>query len=359
MAEVQGGVVPDARARPVPGAVDLDRRPVVIAWEVTRACPYRCDHCRADAQTKPAPGELDSREAEALVDALQGFAGSTLVLTGGDPLLRRDLEGLVRRAVDRGLSVALTPSATPLVTPERLDALRRAGVRQVALSLDGADAETHDGLRRLRGSFDRTVGLIHAAAELGCAVQVNTTVTRRNVDQLERVAALVGDAGVVMWSAFFLVPVGRARTEDMLSPDEHEAAFHRLADIAAGVSFRVKVTEAPAYRRVLLQRGAGRAALPPPVNDGRGFMFVSHDGQVCPSGFLPYSAGNVREHSPVDLYRDAEVFRRLRDPSRLEGRCGRCEFRDVCGGSRARAWAITGNAFAEDPSCIHMPAREG
>lgn len=351
---------PPGAAQAAPGAArppasDLADRPLVIAWEVTRACGYRCHHCRADAQPRPLPGELDAAQGRALVDALSPFAGSVLVLTGGDPLLRKDLEALVERAAGVGLAVALTPSATPRVRTERLRSLRDAGVRQVALSLDGAGPPSHDGLRGLRGSFARTLRILEAAREEGLRVQVNTTVTRRNQDELEDVAHLAEGVGAEMWSVFFLVPVGRAQSREMISAEDHERAFHRLADLAGRVPFRLKVTAAPAYRRVLVERGVPRAALPPAANDGRGFMFVSHDGEVCPSGFLPISAGNVRTSSPVDLYRGSRLFRELRDPALLRGRCGRCPFRDTCGGSRARAFAVSGDHLGEDPACVFEP----
>lgn len=336
---------------------DLARDPVVVAWEVTRACGYRCTHCRANAQPRPAAGELDHREGLSLVRALSGFAGTTLILTGGDPLLRDDLLGIAEHAAASGLRVALTPSATPRVTPRRLVDLARAGVAQIALSIDGADATAHDGMRGIRGSFARTLRILANARDAGMRTQVNTTVTRSSAPDLEGLARIVAESGAEMWSVFFLVPVGRGSADDMLDAMGHEDAFHRLADMTDAVPFRLKVTEAPAYRRVLIERGHhGPSA--PPVNGARGFMFVSHDGNVCPSGFLPLVAGNVRTSSPISLYRESPLFRGLRDPTRLRGRCGACEYRSLCGGSRARAWATTGDMFAEDPTCIHEPGSE-
>lgn len=337
-------------SRPVTSSPTL-----VVAWEVTRACGYRCTHCRADAMPKPLPGQLTGDEARQMLTQLaQGVPGATLILTGGDPLLRDDLEELVVHATGLGLRVALTPSATPRVTPQRLEALRDAGVRQVAISIDGAHPESHDGMRGIRGSHARSLRILSNAKGLGLPVQVNSTVTRRTIAELEELADLVTGVGAVMWSVFFLVAVGRGRHADMLSAEEHEDAFHLLADLQQRLPFRVKVTEAPPYRRVLAQRGV--QPLPPPVLGGRGFMFISHDGNVCPSGFLPVAAGNVRERSPAELYRTSPLFLALRDPSRLGGKCGRCEYRELCGGSRARAWAATGDPLAEDPTCVHQPA---
>jgi radical SAM protein with 4Fe4S-binding SPASM domain len=352
-----GGPLATTAARPSAPRLpaDLDRQPIVIAWETTRACPYRCAHCRADARPLPQPGELDAAEAMRLVDALEPFAGSILVLTGGDPLLRADLEETVSRARSRGLRVALTPAATPRVTEERLASLKAAGVSQVAISVDGADAASHDGLRALPGSFARTLRILERARGLGFPLQVNTTITRRNVGEIDAMADLVARSGAAVWSVFFLVPTGRGARRDKLTPHAHERAWRRLARMWGETPFRIKVTAAPPFRRVLEQMGRDAGPAAGQANDAKGFMFISHDGEVCPSGFLPLSAGNVRRDSPVALYRDAPLFRDLRDPARLHGRCAACDWAAVCGGSRARAYALGGDPLGEDPTCIHRP----
>jgi MoaA/NifB/PqqE/SkfB family radical SAM enzyme len=346
----------------VTGGPDLARDPLVVAWEVTRACGYRCRHCRADARPRPLPGELDAREAVRLVDELARFRGTTLVLTGGDPMLRPDLEALVERATAGGLRVALTPSATSRVRPERLRALRRAGAAQLAISLDGPDAASHDGMRGVRGSFRRTVRIIEEAREAGFSVQVNSTLTRHSAGALDALAEGVAALGAVVWGVFFLVPTGRAARGDVMGAHAQERTLRRLALMRAGLPMRLKVTAAPAIRRVEDQLAeAGRLPPPPPplpVNDGRGFMFVAHDGTVAPSGFLPLAAGSARVASPVSVYRDSPLFRALREPARLRGRCGRCRWRDVCGGSRARAFALTGDPLGEEPTCPHRPEEE-
>lgn len=339
---------------------DLSRSPVVVAWEVTRACGYRCIHCRADAQPDRSPNELTTDEGRRLIDEIVRFGKPILVLTGGDPLARPDLEELAAHATERGLRVALTPSATPRVTEERIRSLRSAGVRRIALSVDGATAATHDGIRALPGSFRRTLGILEAVRGADVPLQVNSTVTTANVDEIEDIAQLISVLEPAMWSVFFLVPVGRARRSAMLSPEEHERAFERLADLDEVLPFRVKVTEAPPFRRVLVRRADKRGTPPPahqmaPVRDGKGFMFVSHEGDVCPSGFLPVPAGNVRQSSPVDIYRNSDLFTALRDDERLGGKCGRCPFRGLCGGSRARAWALGGDPLGEDPTCVFQP----
>lgn len=350
---------------------DIGRAPFTIAWELTRACPYVCIHCRADAQPTRDPDELNEDEARALIDDLARFGRPILVLTGGDPMARPDLESLASHANARGLRVALTPSATARVTRPRLHALVGAGVRRIALSLDGPDAASHDSFRGLKGSFARTLDIARACSEEGLAVQINTTVARRNSMRLEQIAEAITPLAPVQWSLFFLVPTGRADTAEMLSAEEHEALFASIADFADHAPFDVKVTEAPAYRRVFAAR---QAATPAPVlagagfrfadgldrpavgiGDGKGFMFISHTGDVYPSGFLPLAAGNVRERSAVEIYRDDPLFLALRDPGRLQGRCGRCSFGALCGGSRARAFALTGDPLGEDPSCAYDP----
>lgn len=352
--------------------VDFDRSPFTIAWEVTRACAYACKHCRADAQPKRDGRELTTAEGMRLIDRLAGFGTRPiLVLTGGDPLMRRDLFALAAHANRSGLRVSLTPTATALATRKRMEQAREAGVRRVAFSVDAADEALHDSFRGFRGSFGRTLdGIANARAE-GIPLQVNTTVCALNVGELGRMAPLLEQWGVVQWSVFFLVPTGRGRRLGMLSAVEHERTLDWLWRTSREAPFDVKATAAPQYRRIAAQRsgtaatglaGAGfrfADGLDRPmkgVNDGRGFMFVSHRGDVTPSGFLPLRAGNVRDRDPVDVYRDSRLFRELRDPARLKGKCGRCEFREICGGSRARAYAVTGDPLAEDPSCPYVPS---
>lgn len=352
------------------GSLDLDSSPFTIAWELTRACAYACLHCRADAQPKRDPQELDTGEAMHLVDRLAGFdTRPILVLTGGDPLMRRDVFDIARHADERGLRVSLTPTATALATRERMRAAKEAGIRRVAFSIDAPDAELHDEFRGFRGSFERTrAGMRHAAAE-GLTLQVNTTVCALNHERLAEMVPALSEWGVVQWSVFFLVPTGRGERLGMLSADEHERVLTWLYETSREVPFDVKATAAPQYRRIAAQHGgtlpgAGYRfadGLNRPVrgiNDGRGFMFISHRGEVMPSGFLPVSAGNVREQDPVEIYRTSRLFRELRDPGRLKGKCGRCEYREVCGGSRARAYAVTGDHLASDPSCPYNPPRK-
>ena len=346
---------------------DFDQSPFTIAWEATRACAYACAHCRADAQHRRDPNELNTEEGHRLIEQLAGFGNRPiLVLTGGDPLMRRDLFEMAKDADDRGLRVALTPTATALATSARMEQARDAGVRRVAFSVDAADPAVHDSFRGFRGSFQRTRDGIAAAAAAGLSLQINTTVCANNVRELPNLVAQLEEWNIVQWSVFFLVPVGRGTQLEMLSPEGHEEVMEWLAGLTETAPFDIKATAAPQYRRVLHARtgqmmGAGFSYadhLDRPmrgVNDGRGFMFISHTGEVSPSGFLPLVAGNVREQNPVDIYRNSTVFTQLRDTDAITGKCGRCEYRVVCGGSRARAYAVTGDFMASDPSCPYEP----
>jgi radical SAM protein len=362
--------------------VDFDRSPFTIAWEVTRACAFACRHCRAEAQPRRDPRELTTKEAFRLVDQIRQFGDPILVVTGGDPMMRRDLYDILSYAVQRGIRTALTPTTTRLVSAKALARVWETGVRRVAISIDGPTAEVHDTFRGFRGSFQIASGIARDIVAAGLSLQINTTVSRYNLRLLKKMPQMVADLGAVQWSLFFLVPTGRARATDMISPQEHERVFHWLYDLSHQAPFDIKSTAAPAYRRVVIQRERekGHVAAPadeePPtlagagyryqdglnrpakgVNDGRGFCFVSHIGEVFPSGFLPLPAGNVRQRSVVDIYRYSPLFRELRDASKLKGKCGRCEFREICGGSRARAYALSGDYLAEDPSCVYQPGR--
>lgn len=367
---------------------DVDQQPFIVIWEVTRACDLVCQHCRADAVHERNPFELSTDEGRALLDQIARFGPPhpLVVLTGGDPFMREDLADLVAHGTARGLNVALSPSVTPRVDRDVLAELRAAGARAVSLSLDGPDAATHDGFRGVDGVFDATIEAAHVVRELGFRLQLNTTVTRSTVDGLPDVLRHVVDMDAFLWSVFFLVTTGRGQQLQPLDASQTEDVLHWLVDVSHHVA--VKTTEAPHFRRVVLQRAAQAAAgtapaargpvharlrqgldelrssrtladrVPRPpidVNAGRGFAFVDHVGGVYPSGFLPLPSGSVRERSLVEIYREAPLFRALRRPEGFGGRCGDCEFRTVCGGSRSRAYALTGDPLAEDASCVHQP----
>ena len=364
---------------PPSGKLDFNERPYIVIWETTQACDLACVHCRACAQPARNPLELSTAEAKRLVDQIAEMQVPVFVLTGGDPLKRPDIYELVEYATGKGVHTSMTPSATPLLTREAIADLKRCGLARLAVSLDGSTAEIHDAFRRVAGSYRQTLDAIRWARGLGVPVQINTTITRRNLADLENMIQLLERLDIVLWSVFFLVPMGRGQTSDLIAAEECEQVFARLYVLAVQAKFDIKTTEAQHYRRYVLQRRteerrAGRTVLAPHVpgagaispdgigraprgiNDGRGFAFVSHIGQVFPSGFLPLAAGSIRTQALSDIYRNSPLFRVLRDTSRLQGKCGRCEFREICGGSRARAYALTGDFLAEEPGCIYQPA---
>ncbi len=354
---------------------DFDKAPFTIAWEITRACAYACVHCRADALHTPDPKELNTEESLRLIDRLAEFGSPILVFTGGDPMMRRDLHELIAYATQKGLRCSLTPTATALPTTARLEKVRDAGIRRIALSLDAPRPEIHDSFRQVPGSWQRTMDILHRAQSIGLSVQVNTTVAKHNVDLLDEMIPFLQEVGAVQWSLFFLVPTGRAQASNMISPEEHERVFHWLYDLSKNAPFDIKSTAAPMYRRVAIERkraeqggdtpvtfqGAGfqyADGLNRPtrgVNDGNGFLFISHVGDIQPSGFLPLTAGNVRTDDVIDVYRHSQLFTDLRTPDKIKGRCGVCEYRDVCGGQRGRAYGITGDYLESDPACLYIP----
>ncbi len=350
------------RANPVP---DFHQAPWVAIWEVSQACDLACLHCRASAQAARHPLELTTEEGRDLLDQIRALQPPVLVFTGGDPLKRPDIFELVQYAAKIGLVPAFTPSATPLLTPEALERLAMAGLRRVALSLDGPDAATHDAFRGVSGSFDLTLRAAQAARQLGLELQINTTVRRSSRADLTRIASVVEQLGALVWSVFFLVPVGRALRSEMLNGDEAEDVFATLLEIASRRKFAVRTAEALHYRRYLLQhkeQGKHTAPLvwspgyvPLGISDGCGFVFISHTGEVYPSGFLPVSGGNIRRQPLGEIYRNSPMFRELRERDQLKGKCGVCEFRKVCGGSRSRAFAVTGDWMESDPSCSYIP----
>ncbi len=372
--------------------MDFNLNPFVVIWENTRACDLSCVHCRAAAQSRRSQFELTTEEGFRLIDEVAEMRPKVFVITGGDPLKREDTFELVAYAKQRGLEPSLTPSATPLLTEEAVSRLKQHGLTRMAMSLDASSAALHDEFRRVPGSFALTLRAIRAAAREGIPVQVNTTVTRRTMGDLPNMVPLLEELGIAMWSVFFCVPTGRATASDLVTADEVESLFGFLYATSKRASFSVRTTEAMHYRRYQLQqmmaeRGIAAEALIDPatglidastlmlhrrpmlgvqpdfvtraprgVNEAKGFVFISHIGDVYPSGFLPLKAGNVKRQPLAEIYRQSELFTSLRDTSRLEGKCGVCEFRDLCGGSRARAWAMTHDVFAADPLCAYQPA---
>jgi AdoMet-dependent heme synthase len=361
---------------------------------MTRACDLACVHCRAAAQSRRSQFELTSAEGFSLIDDIAKLQPKVFVITGGDPLKRDDVYDMIAYAKKVGLEPSVTPSATPLLTPEAIAEMKRRGVARLAISLDHYHAKEHDEFRKVPGSFDLTIRAIEAARDNGIPVQINSTVSKRTAEDMPRMAELLSKyENVVMWSVFFLVPTGRAKTADMIEAEEVEALFGELYEISKRVKYNIRTTEAMHYRRFVLQKmmaEKGRTVAdlidpatglvdastifmhqpkpigvqmqtgaitrsPKGVNEAKGFVFISHIGEVYPSGFLPLKAGNVKKESLVEMYRNSELFKSLRDTSNLKGKCGICEFRELCGGSRSRAWSTTGDVFASDPICTYEP----
>ncbi|HKF48974.1 MAG TPA: radical SAM protein [Terracidiphilus sp.] len=405
---------------PARGGLNYDETPFLAIWEVTQSCDLSCKHCRAAAQPIAHPDQLSTEEGKAVIDQIADMGVPIFVFTGGDPLKRPDLYELIRHCNERGVKVAVTPSATPLLTREAIFKMKEAGVVRLGISLDGSTPEIHDHFRGFSGAWARTIQAIEWANEAGMPIQVHSTISRHNAHDLGGLCNLFERLKIVMWNVFFLVPVGRGQQADLLSGEEFEEVFARIYELSHRVSFQIKTTEAMHYRRYLLQHnleerkmghghmgghpGAAHGlpsssihasghdfshaekspdkelgALAPTacayepgaptadartrthgwatrrVNDGKGFMFISHTGNVYPSGFLPIHAGNIREMPLADIYRNAPIFKALRDTSRLEGKCGACEYKEICGGSRARSYALTGDPFAQEPCCIYQP----
>jgi AdoMet-dependent heme synthase len=347
---------------------DFNQAPFLVIWEVTRACDLACVHCRASADPNRHPDELSTEEGFRLLDTIREFGDPIMIFTGGDPLKRPDLFELLEHSVQTGLRTTVSPSPTPLLTPEALAGFKRVGVARISISVDGWDAASHDDFRQVAGSFDRAMLALEEARRIGLSTQINTTVSRHNWEHLEAIADIVDRVGSDMWDVFFLVPTGRGASQAELNAAEFEQVFGWMYERSKKTRAVIKTTEAMHYRRFLAQRkkaegggsGKGHPGENPlnkmsGINSGRGFMFISRTGEIYPSGFLPISSGNVRRHSLIEVYRKGPLFEVLRDSSAIKGKCGMCQYRNLCGGSRSRAYALTGDYLAEEPRCTHQP----
>lgn len=370
-------------------------QPFIVFWELTRACMLACKHCRAKAIKKRHPDELTTEECFTVIDQLSEFNPKPLlVITGGDPLMREDVTDIVHYASMNGFRVAMAFSGTERATERKMIELKDAGVARVAVSIDGSDEQKHDNFRGVKGTFRMSIRAIENARRAGIPFQINTTVTRETLLDLPNIARLCIELGAVMWDVFFVVPTGRAKAEMMPTPQQFEDVLCWLYDVSRRTGLNIKSSAATHLRRIELMRERGE--MPPVgqlyrrlleeieglpessgggiiagghgrslstdgirravgITDGRGMFFISHIGEVYPSGFLPISAGNVRERSVVDIYQKSEIFVNLQDPDKLKGKCGVCEYRRICGGSRARAYAVTGDYLEAEPCCIYIP----
>ena len=363
--------------------IDYERTPFLIIWGTTQACDLACHHCRASAQPLRDARELTTDEGENVLRQAAAMGTPIIVLSGGDPLKRPDLFHLTRFGADLGLRMATIPAATSLLTEEVVARLKESGLSQMALSLDFPRPDLHDAFRGVPGAFAKTMQAIGWAHAHRLPLQINTTLCAESAAHLPEMVELVGRLGVVFWEVFFLVPMGRGARLTGLTAAQCEEIFGILYAAQKKARFLVKITEAPHYRRYVAQREmregkrpvAPDRSLPPSlirtegpghtiglaplgVNAGSGFLFISHTGEVYPSGFLPITAGNVRRHRLAALYRDSDLFRQLRRPDEFAGVCGVCEYNRICGGSRSRAFALTGDPLASDPWCIYRPAQK-
>lgn len=379
-----GKSIINRRQRPL--ALKLNRKPILVFWETTKACPLACTHCRATAMKTPQPGELSTAEGFEVIRQVAEFGGPApiLVLTGGDVLMRPDLEDLVGYARDLKVRVALAPAVSDRIDESRMAVLFRLGVRSVSVSLDGISS-THDSIRGIDGHYLATLNAIALFSRIGFRVQVNTAVMSNNVHDLPAIAQLLFHMDVKVWEVFFLVQTGRGASLSELDPRENEDVARFLYDVSAyGIS--VRTVEAPFYRRVVLNLRDGASSTPDllpagelyqnlgselrerlgspegrpatsvaATRDGKGIIFVAHDGTVYPSGFLPYNLGNVRSTTLSEIYHNHPLLKAIRTAS-FSGHCGECNYRDICGGSRSRAYSYYKNPLASDPGCVFVGA---
>lgn len=344
------------------------RPPRLIAWELTNACNLACIHCRASAIKEPLPDELSTAEAKHFVDELVDYK-PIIILTGGEPLLRADVYDIARYATGRGLRVVLATNGT-LLTPDIARKLKEAGIQRVSISIDGATEQTHDTFRGEPGAFDAALRGIGILKDEGMSFQINTTITKRNLDEIPRIYDLALELAASALHIFLLVPTGRGEdiVEDEIPPDEYERVLNWFYDKSKDKRIQLKATCAPHYFRIMRQRAKaegiritpethGLEAMTKGCLGGSAFCFVSSKGDVYPCGYLPALAGNIRQKPFKVIWEKSHVFNDLRDPGKLKGKCSACEYRTVCGGCRARAYAATGDYLAEEPYCVYVPVR--
>ncbi len=342
----------------------------MVAWEVTRTCNLACLHCRASSVHGPYGGELSTDESLRLLDEIAGVGSPVIILTGGEPLLRGDIYAIASYGTGKGLRMVMATNGT-LLTGEAVRKLKEAGIRRVSISIDGLDARSHDALRGVPGAFEGALSGIEAMKREGMEFQINTTITRANLSQVQGILDLAVRIGAAAHHIFLLVPTGRGKdlAHQEISPEDYERTLHWFYEEDQRCGIQLKATCAPHYFRILHQRGrAGRErrdggghpfhAMTRGCLGGMSFCFISHRGRVQPCGYLDLDCGQVREKSFREIWEHSTIFRDLRDLSRYRGKCGRCEFIRVCGGCRARAYEKTGDYLAEEPFCIYEPKKQ-
>jgi radical SAM protein with 4Fe4S-binding SPASM domain len=341
-------------------------RPLQITWEMTRACDWKTTPARAARRAIRDKQEFSTAEAFHLIGEVAAMRVPLLALTGGDPLLRPDLLPLVEFAARRSVRTSLTLLPTPMLDAQAIADLKACGLLRVGFWLHASTSAHHDSYTRLPGSHHRTLEVVGLCNEAGLAVQINTIIARRNFHDIDPMIELLTRLDAVLWNAFFFVPASLAEREEMLTGELHEEVFARLYAASKRVHFQIKTTDGQHYQRYILERRARESrgglsaadvmtSAPKGVNDGKGLVFINHHGDVYPSRSLPLSAGNLTTQSLADVYSESPLFVSLRDSSKLKGKCRRCAFRKICGGSRARAYAVTGDLFAEEPCCAYQP----
>jgi heme b synthase len=342
----------------------------LVAWEMTRSCNLNCVHCRAAAERGPYPGELDTGKCLEILEQIAQVGRPIVILTGGEPLLREDVFELAQHGTRLGLRMVMATNGT-LVTPEIAERMKSSGIKRVSVSIDGASAEEHDEFRKVPGAFDASIESIEWLKKAGIEFQINTTVTRHNVHQIRDILDLAFKLGAVAHHIFLLVPTGRAK--EMVNQEidalEYEKLLRWFYEMRDQVPLHLKATCAPHYYRILRQEAHARGekvnfdtygldAVTRGCLGGTSFCFISHDGIVQPCGYLELNSGDLKKSSFGEVWRDSQIFKRLRDFSAYEGKCGRCEYVKFCGGCRARAYEDTGNYMAEEPLCIYQPSRK-
>ncbi len=364
-----------------PRPIDYNSKPILIFWETTKACDLACKHCRASALLEALPDEMDIEQSLSFVEQIKQFGAPypVLILTGGDIMKKRGLGQILQRAKELGIPASMSPSATPLLNEESFSMMKSKGVKSLSLSLDGASSETHDWLRGYIGTFDKTVELARRIISEGFTLQINTTVFKKNVHELPQLLKILIETKVKTWEVFSLIKTGRGIDREDLDTEAYEDVFNYL-EFASRYGISIRTVEAPFFRRILLERekkeykggtlynklieetvnllgtpGDRPKGHTSQTRDGKGIIFVAHNGDVNPSGFLPINLGNVKENSIVEIYRNNETLIKLRDSKNFKGRCGACEYADICGGSRSRAYSYFEDIFQEDPRCKYVP----
>jgi len=340
----------------------------MVAWELTRGCNLACVHCRASAERGPYPGELTTEECFRVMDGIAFISKPVIILTGGEPLLRTDIFDLTRYGSNKGFRMVMATNGT-LITRENAREMKASGIQRISVSLDGPDAETHDSFRKVKGAFEGSLRGIEIARQADLPFQINTTITKMNLHLIPDILRLAVDLGAVAHHIFLLVPTGRGKElrDQEISALDYEKTLHWFYEQTDQVPLQLKATCAPHYYRILRQRAKkegkkmtlkehGLDAMTRGCLGGISFCFISHRGQVQPCGYLELNCGDVREKTFREIWASSGIFQNLRNTNGYQEKCGRCEYRKVCGGCRARAYEISGDYMAEEPYCVYEPA---